>query len=86
MPSRRTFLASLAAGGMGTALIGPRRLQASTARDQLRSSELFHAGAELVPTAATVRDGEGRLVTSLQREDFTVSESGTEQPITQFTR
>ncbi|HTM34548.1 MAG TPA: VWA domain-containing protein [Vicinamibacterales bacterium] len=86
MPSRRTFLASLAAGGMGTALIGPRRLQASAMRDQLRSSELFHAGAELVPTAATVRDGEGRLVTSLQREDFTVSESGTEQPITQFTR
>ena len=47
---------------------------------------MFHAGAELVPTAATVRDGEGRLVTSLQREDFTVSESGTDQPITQFTR
>ena len=39
-----------------------------------------------MPTAVTVRDGEGRLVRSLQREDFTVTESGIEQPITQFTR
>ena len=46
---------------------------------------MFRAGAELVPTAVTVRDGDGRLVTSLQREDFHVSEAGTEQPITQFT-
>ena len=46
---------------------------------------MFRAGAELVPTAVTVRDGDGRLVTSLQRKISTVSEAGTEQPITQFT-
>jgi Ca-activated chloride channel family protein len=46
----------------------------------------FRAGAELVTTAVTVRDAEGRLVINLQQSDFIVEEDGVPQPITQFTR
>lgn len=46
----------------------------------------FRAGAELVTTAVTVRDGEGRLVITLQQSDFIVEEDGVPQPITQFTK
>ncbi len=37
-------------------------------------------------TAVTVRDGEGRLVTTLEQKDFTIEEDGVVQPITQFTK
>ena len=46
----------------------------------------FRAGAELVTTAVTVRDAEGRLVINLQQSDFVVEEDGVVQPITQFTK
>jgi Ca-activated chloride channel family protein len=86
MATRRDFLSSLAAGGMGVAWRSTPVAHAAQRQERLRSYEVFHAGAELVPTAVTVRDGEGRLVTSLDREDFRVTESGIEQPITQFSR
>lgn len=46
----------------------------------------FRAASELVTTAVTVRDAEGRLVTTLQQADFTIEEDGVAQPIAQFTR
>ncbi len=46
----------------------------------------FRSGAKLVTTAVTVRDTEGRLVTTLQQSDFIVEENGVPQPITQFTK
>ncbi|OFW47920.1 MAG: hypothetical protein A3J29_21010 [Acidobacteria bacterium RIFCSPLOWO2_12_FULL_67_14b] len=46
----------------------------------------FRAAAELVTTAVTVRDADGRLVTTLQQSDFTIEEDGIPQPITQFTK
>jgi VWFA-related protein len=46
----------------------------------------FRAGSELITTAVTVRDGEGRLVTNLEQKDFIVEEDGVAQPITQFTK
>ena len=46
----------------------------------------FRGGSELVTTAVTVRDTNGRLVTTLQQSDFTVEEDGVPQPVTQFTR
>ena len=46
----------------------------------------FRAASELVTTAVTVRDAEGRLVTTLERGDFTIEEDGVSQPITQFTK
>ena len=52
----------------------------------LRGKNNFRAGSELVTTAVTVRDGDGRLVTSLGKADFIVEEDGVAQPITQFTK
>ena len=49
-------------------------------------SKHFRAASELVTTAVTVRDADGRLVTTLDQNDFTIEEDGVPQPITQFTR
>lgn len=46
----------------------------------------FRSSSELVTTAVTVRDAEGRLVTTLERQDFVIEEDGMPQPITQFTK
>jgi Ca-activated chloride channel family protein len=46
----------------------------------------FRADTRLVVVHATVRNGRGELVTSLERGAFTVSENGTRQPITLFRR
>jgi VWFA-related protein len=48
-------------------------------------NKTFRAASELVTTAVTVRDAEGRLVTTLKQTDFTIEEDGVPQPITQFT-
>ena len=52
----------------------------------LRGKDNFRAASELVTTAVTVRDAEGRLVTTLEQKDFIVEEDGVVQPITQFTK
>lgn len=52
----------------------------------LRDKNNFRAASELVTTAVTVRDADGRLVTSLEQKDFIVEEDGVPQPITQFTK
>lgn len=52
----------------------------------LRGKDNFKAASELVTTAVTVRDAEGRLVTTLEQKDFIVEEDGVVQPITQFTK
>jgi len=52
----------------------------------LRDRDNFKAASELVTTAVTVRDAEGRLVTSLEKNDFIIEEDGVVQPITQFTK
>ena len=49
-------------------------------------SKNFRASSELVTTAVTVRDGEGRLVTTLDQKDFVIEEDGVAQPITMFTK
>jgi VWFA-related protein len=49
-------------------------------------SKNFRASSELVTTAVTVRDAEGRLITSLEQKDFTIEEDGVSQPITLFTK
>jgi VWFA-related protein len=73
---RREFMWSLAA------LLATRRVRAQKPQE---TDPRFRLGTELVPTAVTVRDGEGRLVKSLRREDFEVAEDGVAQPVTQFT-
>ncbi len=52
----------------------------------LRDKNNFRSGSELVTTAVTVRDADGRLVTSLEKADFVIEEDGVAQSITQFTK
>ncbi|MFM8535354.1 MAG: hypothetical protein ACKOEC_17490 [Acidimicrobiia bacterium] len=51
-----------------------------------RANKPFRSSSELVTTAVTVRDAEGRLITSLNQQDFVVEEDGVAQPITLFTQ
>jgi Ca-activated chloride channel family protein len=53
---------------------------------QSQETAKFRSGIDLISVTATVTDGEGRLVTDLRREDFSVYEDGTRQTLTQFTR
>jgi Ca-activated chloride channel family protein len=80
MIDRRHFITRLLPGAGVAAWAWP-----ALARQTIVSDRRFQAHAELVPTAVTVRDVDGRLVTSLTQDDFAVSEAGTPQPITQFT-
>ena len=48
--------------------------------------QVFRSGIELVQITATVRDGGGRLVGDLERDDFEVFEDGVRQTVTQFER
>ncbi len=82
MIDRRKFLRQVVAGAAVSGMAGRFRLQAA---QPVRADRPFRTGAELVPTAVTVRDGNGRLVTGLGRDDFEVQEAGTTQPVTQFT-
>lgn len=52
----------------------------------IRDKNTFRAGAELVTTAVTVRNAEGRLISHLGQRDFIVEEDGIAQPITQFAK
>lgn len=44
----------------------------------------FRATSEVVPVFVTVLDGSGRLVTTLNQEDFEIRDEGKPQPITLF--
>src|SRR5262250_159819 len=44
----------------------------------------FRSGSDLVRVFATVTDRDGRLVTTLKRDQFEVRDEGKPQPITQF--
>src|SRR5689334_20144380 len=45
---------------------------------------VFRAGSEAVRVFVTVTDRDGRLVTTLTRDNFEVRDEGHPQPITQF--
>jgi Ca-activated chloride channel family protein len=44
----------------------------------------FKAGTSIVPVLTTVTDNQGRLVPSLEQEDFTILDNGKPQPIVLF--
>ena len=50
-----------------------------------RDRRVFRSGIEVTSITTTVRDGQGRLVTGLEREAFEVFEDGDPQDVTQFT-
>ena len=65
---------------------GPRLRVEGQRPIDLRDKNNFRSDSELVTTAVTVRDSDGRLVTSLEQKDFSIEEDGVKQPITQFTK
>ena len=49
-----------------------------------RQQTIFRGGSDAVRVFVTVSDRDGRLVTTLTRDDFEVRDEGTPQPLTQF--
>lgn len=84
MPALRLPITVLVTVGLGIGL-NAAHSQSPAAAD-LRARNNFKSSSELVATAVTVRDADGRLVTTLEQKDFTIEEDGIVQPITQFTR
>jgi Ca-activated chloride channel family protein len=57
---------------------------AAVAGSAAQQQPVFRAGQDVVRVFATVTDRDGRLVTTLTKEDFEVRDEGKPQPITQF--
>jgi len=86
--TRREWLRSVTQWAVGVMAVDgcvPVTASSGVVQDERRATRLFRSSAELVPTAVTVRDGAGRLVTGLAQTDFVITESGRPQVITQFT-
>lgn len=86
--TRREWLRSVTQWAVGVMAVDgcvPVTASSGVVQDERRATRLFRGSAELVPTAVTVRDGAGRLVTGLAQTDFVITESGRPQVITQFT-
>jgi Ca-activated chloride channel family protein len=57
---------------------------AAQTQDQEPEGFRFRSGVELINVTATVTDDEGRFVSGLRREDFTIYEDGEAQEVTHF--
>jgi VWFA-related protein len=66
---------------MAIAVAGTAAAQPPSVRD----SRVFRSRVELTSITATVRDAEGKLVTTLPRAAFEIYEDGVRQVVTQFT-
>jgi len=69
---------------LAVALIAAGAVASLTGQDQDQGSAAFKSGVELINVTATVTDGEGRFVTGLFKDDFTIYEDGQRQEITHF--
>ena len=54
------------------------------AQDAPGQTPVFRSGVQAVVVAATVRDGRGRIVRNLKKNDFQVIDSGFGRPIQEF--
>lgn len=75
---RRSFCLLTLGAGL-SAVVRPSAQEPVAAPDVV-----FKGGVDLVRVTATVTDRDGRFVTGLRKEDFTVYEDGVKQDITQF--
>jgi Ca-activated chloride channel family protein len=69
-----------------SALLTMAALVAAAVSTAAQSSDAFRfrSGVELINVTATVTDDDGRFVSGLQKEDFTVYEDGERQEVTHF--
>ena len=77
---RRCFLLAL----VGSLMVAPQVATAQQPSRPAGAAPTFRSGVDLVTVAAVVRDGKGRLVMNLTRDDFTVIDSGRPQKIVDF--
>ena len=59
-------------------------LAAATLAAQNQEGFRFRSGVELINVTTTVTDGDGRFVSGLRKEDFTLYEDGVRQEVSQF--
>jgi Ca-activated chloride channel family protein len=72
--------------GSSSAIVALWGAVALTAMQPAPSKPSLRAGIDVVTVTATVVDANGRLITGLPREEFTVFDDSEEQVITQFVR
>jgi len=72
--------AALVAFALTIALSAPLAVRAQEQDEQPR----FRASVDVVTIAAVVRDKQGRVMSSLTKDDFTVLDQGKSQPIVEF--
>jgi Ca-activated chloride channel homolog len=72
--------AALVVSALTITLAAPLAVRAQEQDDQPR----FRARVDVVTIAAVVRDKQGRVVSSLTKDDFTVLDDGKAQPIVEF--
>ena len=65
---------------------GPARAAAQPLRHPQEKPQVFRAGIEVVSLNVTVTDTQGRYVTDLGQDDFSVFEDGAKQELTYFNR
>jgi Ca-activated chloride channel family protein len=68
----------------GILAVGLAALAAATMSAQDQGGFVFRSAVELINVTATVTDDNGRFVSGLRKEDFTVYEQGERQEITHF--
>ena len=65
---------------------GAQQPQPSQEQQQPQGPSVFRAGSELVRAYVTVTDKDGRIVTTLNKDDFEVRDDGKPQPVALFDR
>lgn len=83
-PVRRGLLAAVVSCAALTLVTGSSPGLAGALAAQDEQPPRFKAGVARVTVGVTVRDGQGRLVTDLGADDFTVLDSGVAKPLTDF--
>jgi VWFA-related protein len=69
---------------LGLLIPGGMPLQAQDAVKPVQSTATFRSAVDAIVVAATVRDGRGRIVRNLKKDDFEVIDSGFGRPIQEF--
>jgi VWFA-related protein len=83
IPSRRGFLISFAAFMPAARLL---RAEDQETKDQQTKETTFSTDVKVVSVLATVRDKQGKIVSTLGKDDFQISEDGRPQAIAYFSR
>jgi Ca-activated chloride channel family protein len=65
-------------------VLGATALVRGSAQSQQQQPPIFRGGTDVVRVFTTVTDKDGKLVTTLARDDFELRDDGKPQPITQF--